>query len=38
MVRIEEAERGRHLEISLIDIPPLKFEDFIITIFDRKFG
>jgi cell division control protein 6 len=38
MVRIEEAERGRHLEISLIDITPLKFEDFIITIFDRKFG
>ena len=38
IVRIEEAERGRHLEISLIDITPIKFEEFIITIFDRKFG
>ena len=38
MVRIEETERGRHLEISLIDITPEKLEDFLITIFDRKFG
>ena len=38
MVRIEEAERGRHLEISLIDITPERLEDFLITIFDKKFG
>ena len=37
MVRIEETERGRHLEISLIDITPEKLEDFLITIFNRKF-
>lgn len=37
-VRIEEAERGRHLEISLIDITPEKFENLLINIFDRKFG
>jgi cell division control protein 6 len=38
MVRIEEAERGRHLEISLIDITPERLEDFLIEIFNRKFG
>ena len=38
MVRIEEAERGRHLEISLIDITPEKLEDFLMAIFNRKFG
>ena len=37
-VRIEEAERGRHLEISLIDITPERFENLLINIFDRKFG
>ncbi len=37
-VRIEEAERGRHLEITLLDIPAVKLEEFLIEIFDRKFG
>jgi len=37
-VRIEEAERGRHLEITLLDIPAGKLEDFLIEIFNRKFG
>ena len=36
-VRIEEAERGRHLEITPLDIPPLKLEAFLIEIFDKKF-
>lgn len=38
IVRIEEAERGRHLEISLIDITPEKLKDFLIMIFNRKFA
>lgn len=37
-VRIEEAERGRHLEITLLDIPAGKLEEFLIEIFERKFG
>jgi cell division control protein 6 len=37
-VRIEEAERGRHLEITLLDIPALKLEEFLIEIFDKKFN
>ncbi len=37
-VRIEEAERGRHLEITLLDIPAGKLEEFLIEIFNRKFG
>ena len=37
-VRIEEAERGRHLEITLLDIPALKLEEFLIEIFDKKFS
>ena len=37
-VRIEEAERGRHLEITLLDIPAVKLEEFLIEIFNRKFG
>ena len=37
-VRIEEAERGRHLEITLLDIPALKLEEFLIEIFNRKFN
>ncbi len=36
-VRIEEAERGRHLEITLLDIPAVKLEEFLIDIFNRKF-
>jgi len=37
-VRIEEAERGRHLEITLLDIPAVKLEEFLIEIFNRKFN
>ncbi|MHA2430659.1 MAG: Cdc6/Cdc18 family protein [Promethearchaeota archaeon] len=37
-VRIEEAERGRHLEITLLDIPAPKLEEFLIDIFEKKFG
>ena len=37
-VRIEEAERGRHLEITLLDIPAGKLEEFLIEIFDKKFS
>jgi len=37
-VRIEEAERGRHLEITLLDIPAFKLEEFLIEIFERKFS
>ena len=37
-VRIEEAERGRHLEITLLDITASKLEEFLIDIFDKKFG
>jgi len=37
-VRIEEAERGRHLEITLLDIPPSKLEELLIDIFDKKFS
>jgi len=37
-VRIEEAERGRHLEITLLDIPAGKLEEFLIEIFNRKFN
>jgi cell division control protein 6 len=37
-VRIEEAERGRHLEITLLDIPPSKLEELLIDIFDKKFA
>ena len=36
-VRIEEAERGRHLEIFLLDIPAVKLEEFLVDIFNRKF-
>ncbi|MBY9021408.1 MAG: AAA family ATPase [Candidatus Lokiarchaeota archaeon] len=37
-VRIEEAERGRHLEITLLDIPASKLEEFLIEIFNKKFS
>ncbi|MHA1477694.1 MAG: Cdc6/Cdc18 family protein [Promethearchaeota archaeon] len=37
-VRIEEAERGRHLEITLLDIPAFKLEEFLTEIFERKFS
>ena len=37
-VRIEEAERGRYLEITLLDIPAFRMEEFLKEIFDRKFS
>jgi cell division control protein 6 len=37
-VRIEEFERGRHLEITLLDIPPTKLEIYLLEMFDKKFG
>jgi cell division control protein 6 len=37
-VRIEEATRGRHLEITLLDIPAIKLEELLEQIFERKFG
>jgi len=36
-VRIEEAERGRHLEITLLDIPAITLEAFLKEILDRKY-
>lgn len=36
-VRIEEAERGRHLEITLLDIPAVKLEELLTKIFNKKF-
>ena len=36
-VRIEEAERGRHLELTLLDIPALKMEEFLKEILNRKY-
>ncbi|TFG03294.1 MAG: AAA family ATPase [Promethearchaeota archaeon] len=37
-VRIEDAQRGRHLEITLLDIPARKLEELLVEIFDRKFS
>jgi cell division control protein 6 len=36
-VRIEDAERGRHLNITLLDIPALKFEEYLTELFQKKF-
>ena len=36
-VRIEEAERGRHLEITLLDIPTVNLKGFLKEILDRKY-
>ena len=36
-VRIEEAERGRHLELTLLDIPAFKMEEFLKEILNRKY-
>jgi len=35
-VRIEEAEQGRHLELTLLDIPAFKMEEFLKEILNRK--
>lgn len=37
-VRIEDAQRGRHLKITLLDIPARKLEELLMEIFDRKFS
>jgi len=37
-VRMEEAERGRHLEITILDISSKKLEKLLLDIFDRKFS
>lgn len=37
-VRIEEADRGRHLEITLLDISAEKLEEVLIDLFEKKFG
>ena len=37
-VRIEDATRGRHLEITLLDIPSIKLAELLENIFDRKFN
>ncbi|MHA1723731.1 MAG: Cdc6/Cdc18 family protein [Promethearchaeota archaeon] len=35
--RIEDSERGRHLRITLLDIPPQKLIDLLEDIFQKKF-
>ncbi|MHA1931309.1 MAG: Cdc6/Cdc18 family protein [Promethearchaeota archaeon] len=37
-VRIEDATRGRHLEITLLDIPARKLAELLEDIFERKFS
>ncbi|MHA1251843.1 MAG: hypothetical protein ACTSRP_17775, partial [Candidatus Helarchaeota archaeon] len=37
-VRIEDADRGRHLKITLLDIPAPKLEELLFDIFEKKFG
>jgi len=37
-VRIEDATRGRHLEITLLDIPTVKLSELLEDIFERKFA
>ncbi|MFX0188760.1 MAG: Cdc6/Cdc18 family protein [Candidatus Hodarchaeota archaeon] len=37
-VRIEEAQRGRHLQITLLDIPASKLIELLDDIFEKKFG
>ena len=36
-VRIEEAQRGRHLQITLLDIPAIKLAELLEDIFEKKF-
>ena len=36
-VRIEDAQRGRHLEITLLDIPAPKLAELLDKIFAQKF-
>ncbi len=37
-VRIEEAQRGRHLQITLLDIPAVKLKELLEDIFQKKFA
>ena len=37
-VRIEEATRGRHLEITLLDIPAVKLIELLDDVLEKKFG
>jgi Cdc6-like AAA superfamily ATPase len=37
-VRIEEATRGRHLEITLLDIPAIKLAELLDDVLEKKFG
>jgi cell division control protein 6 len=37
-VRIEEAQRGRHKEITLFDIPAAKLAEILEDLFEKKFG
>ncbi len=37
-VRIEDAQRGRHLKITLLDIPPKKLEELLEDLFEKKFS
>ena len=36
-VRIEEAQRGRHLQITLLDIPVRKLEELLENVLEKKF-
>jgi cell division control protein 6 len=36
-VRIDENKRGRHLEITMLDIPPKKLLELLDNIFEKKF-
>jgi cell division control protein 6 len=36
-VRIEDAERGRHLQVTLLDIPAIKLEEYLTELFKKKF-
>ena len=37
-VRIEEAQRGRHLKITLLDIPAQKLEELLEDLFEKKYS
>jgi hypothetical protein len=37
-VRIEDVQRGRHLEITLLDIPASKLAELLEDIFEKKFS
>ncbi|MBN1214272.1 MAG: AAA family ATPase [Candidatus Lokiarchaeota archaeon] len=37
-VRIDDDKRGRHLEITLLDIPPIKVIELLNKLFDKKYN